>query len=126
MSGKPPLYIAVYIDDFIYLSPEKSVEGHFETTMQAQLRVDFFGTVKWFLGTNYDWSGEDGHISVHLSQEAYSHQLVSSHNMVNVTPVDTPYRSGHKIDDIPKTTLDNLEHDTITAKYHLLFGSLLW
>jgi hypothetical protein len=49
--GKPTLYLAVYADDFIYLSPDESVEHHFETTMQAQLLVDFLGTVEWFLGT---------------------------------------------------------------------------
>jgi hypothetical protein len=66
--GKPPLYLAVYVDDVIYFSPDDTVERHFETTMQAQLRVDFFGTVEWFLGTYYDWSREDGHASVQLSQ----------------------------------------------------------
>jgi hypothetical protein len=74
--GKPPLYLAVYVDDFIYFSPDDTVERHFETAMQAQLRVDFFGTVEWFLGTYYDWSREDGHASEHLSQEANSHQLI--------------------------------------------------
>jgi hypothetical protein len=124
--GKAPLYIAVYVDDFIYFSPDESVERHFETKMQAKLRVDFFGTVEWFLGTYYDWSREDGHASVHLSQEAYSRQLISSHNMANATSADTPYRSGHTIDDIPETTLDTLEQDIITAKYQTLIGSLLW
>jgi hypothetical protein len=60
---------------------------------------------------------KDGHVSVYMSQESYSRQLISSHNMANVTPVNTPYRSGHTIDDIPKTTLDKLEQDIITAKY---------
>jgi hypothetical protein len=56
ITGKPPLYLAVYVDDFIYFSQDDTEERHFETTMQAQLRVDFFGTVKWFIGTYYDWS----------------------------------------------------------------------
>jgi hypothetical protein len=29
----------------------ESVERHVETTMQAQLCVDFFGAVEWFIGT---------------------------------------------------------------------------
>jgi hypothetical protein len=82
--GKPTLYLAVYVDNFIYFSPDESVERHFETTMQAQLRV-------YFIGAYYDWSREDGRVSVHLSQESYSHQLVLSHNMANSTPADTPY-----------------------------------
>jgi hypothetical protein len=61
-----------------------------------------------------------------MSQEAYSRQLISSHNMVNATSADTPHRSGHTTDGIPKTTLDNLDKDIITAKYQSLVGSLLW
>jgi hypothetical protein len=93
--------------------------------MQAQHRVDFFGPIEWFLGTYYDWYREDDHVSVHLSQEAHSRQLLSSHNMVNATPANTPYQSGHTIDDIPKTTIDNLKQDTITTEYQSLVGSLL-
>jgi hypothetical protein len=68
--GKPPLYLAVYVDDFIYFYRDDTAERHFYTTIQAQIRVDLFGTVEWFLGTYYDWSREDRHASVHLSQEA--------------------------------------------------------
>jgi hypothetical protein len=94
--------------------------------MQAQLRLDFFGTVEWFLGTYYDWSREDGHASVHLSQEVYSCQLISAHQMSNTIPTDTPYRSDHTIDNIPKTDMPTLEQDIITANYQSLAGSLLW
>jgi hypothetical protein len=116
----------LYVDEFIYFSPDESVERHFKTIMQTQLRVDLFGTFEWFLGTYYDRYQDYGHASVHLSQEAYSHQLISSHNTANATPADTPYRSGHTIENIPKTTLDNLEQYIITAKYQFLFGYLLW
>jgi hypothetical protein len=122
---KPPLYLAVYVNDFIYFSPDNTIERHFETTMQAQLRVDFFGTVEWFLGNNYDWSREDRNSSVHLSQEAHSRQLIYAHQMSNATPADTPYCSGHNIDDIPKTDMPTLEQDIFTAKYQSLVGSLL-
>jgi hypothetical protein len=54
LPGKPPLYVAVYVNDFVYFSPDESVERYFETTMQAQLRVDFFFTVEWFLDAYYD------------------------------------------------------------------------
>jgi hypothetical protein len=46
--------------------------------------------------------------------------------MSNDTPTDTPYRSGHTIDDIPKTDMPTLEQDIVTAKYQSLVGSLLW
>jgi hypothetical protein len=84
--------------------------------MQAQFRVYFFGTVNWFLGAYYEWSQEDRYASVHLSQEAYSRQLVSAHQMCNATPADTPYPSGHTIDNIPKTDMQTLEQGIITKK----------
>jgi hypothetical protein len=61
-----------------------------------------------------------------MSQESYYRELILSHNMANATPVDTPYRSGHTIDDIPKTKLDNMEQYIINAKYQSLVRSLLW
>jgi hypothetical protein len=124
--GKPPLNLALYVDELLYLSPDESVEHHFETTMQAQLRVDYFGTFEWFLSTYYDWSREHGHLSVHISQEAYYGQLILSHNMVNATPANTPYRYRHTIDDIPKTTFHNLEQDKITPNSQSLVESLHW
>jgi hypothetical protein len=46
--------------------------------------------------------------------------------MSNATPADTPYHSGHTIDEIPKTDMPTLEQDIVTAKYQSLVGSLLW
>jgi hypothetical protein len=77
--------------------------------MQAQLGVDLFGTVEWFIGTCYDWSREDGHASVHLSQEAYYRQLISAHQMSNATPAYIPYHSYHTIEDIPKNDMPTVE-----------------
>jgi hypothetical protein len=124
--GKLPLYLAVYVDDFIYFSPDESVECQFETIMQAQPCIGFFSTVEWLRGTYYDWSREDSHISVNLSQEAYHRQLILSQSMANATPSNTPYHSGHTINDTPKTTLDTLEQDIVTVKYQSLNRSLIW
>jgi hypothetical protein len=49
-----------------------------------------------------NWSREDDHAPVHLSQQEYSRQLIPPHNMANATPANTPYRAGHTIDEIPK------------------------
>jgi hypothetical protein len=45
--------------------------------------------------------------------------------MANTTPANTPCRSGHTIDEIPKTTIDTLEQDIVAAKYQSLGGYLL-
>ena len=44
--GKPPLYVAIYVEDFIYFSAADAVETHFETSPSALLHVDFMGPVK--------------------------------------------------------------------------------
>jgi hypothetical protein len=94
--------------------------------MQTQLRVDFFGTVEWFLDKYYDSYREDSQASVHLSQRAYSRQLIAAHQISKATPTETPYRSGHTINDIPQIELPTLEQYIIIGKYQSLISSLLW
>ena len=53
--GKPPIYVGLYVDDFIYYSPSDKVEEWFEQQLQSKVKVDFMGTVSWFLGQAYEW-----------------------------------------------------------------------
>ena len=56
--GKPPLYLVLYVDDFVYFSIDSAVEQYFESSMKAKLSMDFMGTADWFLGTKFEWSTE--------------------------------------------------------------------
>jgi hypothetical protein len=39
--GKPPLYLAIYVDDFLYFSLDDDVERYFETALSQKLKVVF-------------------------------------------------------------------------------------
>ena len=67
-----PLHLRLYVDDFVYFSEDSAIENRFERLLAAKLKVEFMGTVNWFLGTHFGWSShQDGALSCHLSWEAY-------------------------------------------------------
>ena len=41
--GKPPLYLILYVDDFVYFSKDDDVESYFQQALQAKISVDFMG-----------------------------------------------------------------------------------
>ena len=51
-----PLHLGLYVDDFIYFSEDSAIEKRFERLLAAKLKVEFMGTVNWFLGTHFEWS----------------------------------------------------------------------
>ena len=42
--GKPPIYLGLYVDDFVYYSTSDEVEEWFEQGLQSKVKVDFMGT----------------------------------------------------------------------------------
>jgi hypothetical protein len=62
--GKPPLYLTIYVDDFLYFSEDPEVERYFESSFAQKITVDFMGTAEFFLGIKFDWTlhsdGEGG------------------------------------------------------------------
>ena len=46
-AGCPPLYLGIYVDDFVYFSTNPSVEKEFENKVQQLTNVDFMGTVNF-------------------------------------------------------------------------------
>jgi hypothetical protein len=52
----PPLYVALYVDDFIYFSLDDEVENYFETALSQKVTVDFLCEAEWFLRMKFDWS----------------------------------------------------------------------
>ena len=75
--GNPPIYLAMYVDNFIYFSLDDDVERYFETTLSQKLTVDFLGEAEWFLGIKFDWSRHsNGNVQCHISQEGYAVAIV--------------------------------------------------
>ena len=105
--NKPPIYVGIYVDDFMYFSTDSAVEKEFETTLSRYTDVEFMGDVSHFLGMKFTWTRDSSSVSVHLSQPAFVDHLVSelglSSDSSNIPR--SPYRSGLTIDSIPTLIL---------------------
>lgn len=104
-----PIQVGIYVDDFVYYSEDNSVETRFATILKSQFKIDFMGTVNWFLGTHFEWANHfNGALSVHLSQKAFTQNLVKRHrlNTVNFNPSSSPYCSSCPINSIEVAEVD--------------------
>ena len=100
------MYLGLYVDDFIYFSPNASTERYFENQLRKLVNIDFMGKASHFLGIKFQWTHHtDGHLDVHLNQEAFAEQLVENNGLTLSPITHTPYRSGLLIDSIPKPSL---------------------
>jgi Reverse transcriptase (RNA-dependent DNA polymerase). len=128
---KPPLYVGIYVDDFIYFSADPTVEHAFEQTLptKTKLQIEFNGPVHHFLGIAFSHSySTDGHLTIHLSQEADINQLLEDNNLHGTTTITkpTPYRSGHPVDTIPHVDMSPTERIELESKLRTIIGSLNW
>jgi len=129
LPNKPPIYLGLYVDDFVYFSEDKDVEAHFEKTLQSKTNVDFMGQVTHFLGIRFQWrTTPDDHIHVHLSQEAFAQNLVAQAGLhtLSATTNPSPYRSGCPVDSLPRQHLPPEERSKLETKLRSYVGSLLW
>ena len=129
--GDKPIQVGIYVDDFVYYSEDDAVESRFESILKDQFKIDFMGTVNWFLGTHFEWAEHDnGALSVHLSQKAFAQNLVERHRLhtSNVNPSSSPYRSGVPIDSIPASDVDDSDPTFVRRRqsYQSLVGGLNW
>ncbi len=127
--GKPPLYVAVYVDDLIYFSVDDKVEKLFEMAFSQKLKVDFMGEAEWFLEMKFDWSHiSDGNVHCHLSQEGYAATIVEEMGLTNAnkSPLMTPYGSGFLIETIPHIEMSPEDHAPLVAKMQSWLGMINW
>jgi len=105
IKGKAPIYLGLYVDDFVYFSTDKEVESKFEKELGSLTNVDFMGQVSHFLGIKYQWRQTPTSTKAHMSQEAFAESLVNQNGLSNIsTKINmTPYRSGFPVDAIPQT-----------------------
>lgn len=128
--GKPPLFLGLYVDDFVYYSKSPEVEQKFKKDFSSKITMDLNGEVDYFLGIKFNTiRHDDGHVTIKLNQEAFIDSLVAQAELdgKGVTCPTSPYRSGYPIDKIPKET--NISEDLQHRQNHLhriLVGSLNW
>jgi hypothetical protein len=124
------LTLGLYVDDFVYFSEDPGVEAKFEKLLADHIKVDFLGTVEWFLGTHFQWMVSPDVVHVHLSQTGFASHLVENYDvhLRNVTPDATPYRSGLPIDACPESDEDETSQTFIDRKkkYQSIVGSIGW
>jgi hypothetical protein len=127
--GEPPIYVGIYVDDIIYFSASDAVERKFEEGLSGIGTVDFMGQVSLFLGIEFQWiKHEDGHLTVHLTQQSFAENLIESLGFDNLSPSMflTPYRSGLPIDSVLHESMTTAERDALCLAYQSLVGSLNW
>jgi hypothetical protein len=121
LPGEPPIYVGIYVDDII--------ERKFEDLLSAIGSVDFVCQVSLFLGIDFTWTHhEDGHITVHLTQQSFAETLIESLGFESFgrSVFLSPYRSGLSIDSIVHESMDPNDRDALCLAYQSLAGSLIW
>ena len=129
VKGEAPLYLRLYVDDFIFFSTDPTVEQSFQTMLKQQTNVDFLGQANHFLGLRFHWRHTNTRTRVHLSQEVFADTLIAAANLspFSSTFNKTPYRSGYPVDKIPSNnSLSLSQQAAIESQYRSLVGYLLW
>eukprot|EP00957_Ditylum_brightwellii_P085846 6530361-Ditylum_brightwellii.AAC.2 len=102
---QPPVYVGLYVDDFVYFSASDEIKHEFEHKLVKHgVSVDFMQTVNWFLGIQFCWSKTpSGGVRAHISQSTFACALIKSMELdeANIFHQATPYCSGFPIDAIP-------------------------
>lgn len=131
LENKAPLYLGLYVDDFIYFSTDESVERAFEAKLKSQTNVDFMGTVTHFLGHKFQWqpysTNKHDHLKVHISQSAYVDHLLDLAGLTDTCrPATTPYRSGYPVDAVRGKPPPPEQKQALKTRLRQMIGSLLW
>ena len=129
IEGQPPLYLGLFVDDFIYFSANSEVERKFEQLFGAKFNVDFSPEVTHFLGIKFtNVTHPDGHIDIYLNQPKDIADLIKKAGLHHpqTLEVKTPYRSGHPVDTIPHVEMPNSEREKLNKTLQELVGCLNW
>ena len=129
IEGHPPIYLGLYVDDFVYFSQSRESEKLFEKRFQAEVNVDFNGKIGYFLGINHRvHEHAEGNITIFLNQEAFIDTLTQQHELHHAhvnTPL-SPYKSGLPVDKIKATTYSPAKQAYLTQTFQSIVGSLNW
>eukprot|EP00956_Cyclotella_meneghiniana_P030923 scaffold79637_cov24-Cyclotella_meneghiniana.AAC.1 len=123
------IHVGIYVDDFVFYSTDPAQEALFMEELKKRVVVDFMGPVDWFLGTAFTWKRhEDGHLSVLLSQSAFTEYTAHRFavDKCKQVPHMTPYRSGIPIDSIPDPPKDDPDQKRRTKIYQSIVGCINW
>ena len=128
-SSAAPVEVGIYVDDFVFYSTDPAQELLFQRELSKRCKVDFMGDADFFLGTAFTYlRHDDGNLSVHLSQSAFTEHTAHRFGIDSMTRVPnmTPWRSGLPIDSIPAADESDPDFKRRTKVYQSLVGSINW
>ena len=128
-STRRMVHVGIYVDDFVFYSTSDEEEELFRQSLQSKVTVDFMGDVDYFLGSAFLWKRhEDGHVSVHMSQSAFTEHTAHRYGLDKFkrVPNMTPYRSGLPIDSLPPADAKDPDLKRRTKVYQGIVGSINW
>ena len=129
IKGQPPLYLGLFVDDFIYFSANSEVERKVEQLFGQIYTVDFSREVKHFLGIKFaNVRHEDGHLDIYMNQPKDIAELIKKAGLdqPQTLTAPTPYRSSLPVDSVPDLDLPNSERDKLNKLLQELVGSMNW
>ena len=129
IEDEPPLYLGLFVDDFIFFSESPSVESKFQELFGQHYKVDFDPEVTHFLGIKFtNITHPDGHVDIYMTQPKDSADLIEKAGLdqPQTKTVQTPYRSGFPVDTIPDMDMSQSDRDKTNKKLQELVGSLNW
>ena len=130
IDGHPPLYLGLYVDDFVFFSKSRETEEMFQHEFAKKVtKVTFDSQLDYFLGIKFECIRHSNKsVTIHMSQAAFSEALLAQHNLHgdNINTVNTPYQSGMPIDKIPNEAYDDTTQKSITHTMQSIVGSLTW
>ena len=127
MSTRKEIFVGAYVDDFVFYSKDPAEEEQFKTALQDKLKVDFIGNTDYFLVTAFTWlSHDDGHVSVHLCQAAFTEFAAYCFGVdkMNRVPNMTPYQLGLPIDSLLPARANDPDLKRCTKVYQSIVGSI--
>ena len=127
--GEPPIYLGLYVDDFIYFSESDQVEALFEREFSKAFKVAFEPQISHFLGVKFtNVIHDDGNVEIYMTQQADVIALVKKVGLdkTDSLTAKTPYRSGYPVDTIPHKDMPLSERHKLNKKLQELVGSLTW
>ena len=128
--GEPPLYLGLFVDDFVYFSASDKVEEKFKQDFGSEYKVDFQDEITHFLGimkfTNIQH--DDGHVDIYTNQPADIRDLIKKAglDMPESLSAETPYRSGYAVDTIPDIEMPDTERVKLNKLLQEYVCSLNW
>ena len=129
IEGEPPLFLGLFVDDFLYFSESTKVEEAFADKFGKCFDTDFQGDINHFLGIKFNCSRDDeDHVTVHMSQKNDALELIIKAQLDDIATAskDTPYRSGHPVDSVPDIDMPLAERQLLNKLLQEYNGSLNW